>query len=192
MVKLELGKKYRTCDNKIYQVVEPNYHRQPEQKGWFVLQKVDNNGRLLGDWISRPENGIRKNAVTSNSYLFDLVEEIFELNLEVGKFYKTNGGNKVKILHKREAFATTPYIGILYNGAQETIVQFDEQGETADWTKIKLVGEWVEPVVLDGWIAYFRDTGTHSVVYNSLDEAKKNWGTRKNVVFIKISGKEEV
>lgn len=113
------------------------------------------------------------------------------MKIEVGKFYRTRAG------HKARVYATDAGGSYPIHGA----IGMDGAWTTADWcasghfvadseeAASDLIGQWREPVKVNGWVNVFADGGC-SLIFESKQRADEFATTRVACVF--VSGQEEV
>jgi len=71
---------------------------------------------------------------------FDLIEEVKDMNIEVGKWYKTEAGDKAYVAYKRDN-REQPY----YGHVNDVLLGWREDGISKYFKQFTLIEEWKEP-----------------------------------------------
>ena len=93
-----------------------------------------------------------ENAQRSNEYIgeYGIIEEVKEneMKIEVGKYYKNERGQKVKIIEilSKESAAPSPVIGCVFtNDIYACTMNYQMDGTNWENSKYDLIEEWKEP-----------------------------------------------
>lgn len=142
------------------------------EPGYFIPTKYSSPSEVLGTTVYA-DGSTEEDDVWYDGDGWELyVSPVPNLQLEVGKCYRTRDGRKVHIVYKCPGDYTYPYLGVFDSTIRTVIYRPDGSwGEGPD--DDDLISEWKEPYTVKGWVAlYHNGTGTSSI-YPELSMVKQ-------------------
>jgi hypothetical protein len=132
MLNFQIGKKYRRRDGIITECTEVNRNHN------LVYFKE-------GSCVFFDNGACYRNKEQKTPH--DIIEEVNEMKIEVGKYYKTHSGNKAFIGYKINKGASYPLVGHIENtnGEYYERCNWCLNGSVANRNDYDLIEEWKEP-----------------------------------------------
>ena len=155
MVTLKIGGKYKDRDGYIWEIVTKeklesiphSYNDKPINIGAFKRREflgvfLNSDGKIV-EWQDYHQGGMSDECKKYVGDRWELIEEVFEvnLNLEVGKVYIDEDGDRIEILFKKRDGL---FVGEVENKNDGCYYDYKEDGK-ADGYQENLVKEFKKP-----------------------------------------------
>lgn len=192
-MKLEIGKKYKDRNGRIWRIVSPGKVKSYINclPGQFVGVLDGTENSRYPSWNKYLPDGFVCDGKFGKDSEYDLIEEVCSLNLEIGKFYRTVNGYKVKVLENN--VPKRPNSVIVMDTVSGNAWVADKNGVYKYNDRFNIVGEWTDTVNVEGWVSVFvnPNTGmpyTGEKIYTLREDALGNGA----VTAVKVKFKYEV